>query len=480
MPTRQPRRRTSRSSNAARSGIDRLNELHGADRFFLFHRERRWNEREQRWMGWERKRGKLDGVQSAAARRDRHELHVRQGDLLDSADGPLRHHAGLRHAAADGSGPAPGRRAGASAEPAALRCQPRPRHRRLRRAAAARRGQRGQRQPDGVREGVLRPCRHRSVHDGGVRRLSGSLPRRQLRRQGHLRRRRVRSRARRTACPRTRCSATICSKGSTRGPACAPTSSSSTTTRRTTWRSRRGSTDGCAATGRSCAGCGARVPDANGRAVSATRCRSSRAGRSSTTCAAACCRRRWSRCSPPDGRCLPGSRAAVDGAGGPGAGLSGVRPGRPLARRAACAACRCASTSPRERDNLVTSARQVAALERRSWRTRAGVMARRHRADARGACWSRAGACSNGSPPIAPRSVDAVVRRRSATDVGGAGAGRRDRRCSWRCRARRVCLLALPILIALVLSPHRLRRPGRPLDARSAAARRAPSVRRCA
>ena len=31
----------------------------GGARFFLFHRKRTWNEREQKWMGWERKRGKL-------------------------------------------------------------------------------------------------------------------------------------------------------------------------------------------------------------------------------------------------------------------------------------------------------------------------------------------------------------------------------------------------------------------------------------
>jgi cyclic beta-1,2-glucan synthetase len=43
----------------ARAGIDTLNERYGAGRFYLFHRERRWNEGEQRWMGWERKRGKL-------------------------------------------------------------------------------------------------------------------------------------------------------------------------------------------------------------------------------------------------------------------------------------------------------------------------------------------------------------------------------------------------------------------------------------
>jgi cyclic beta-1,2-glucan synthetase len=45
--------------DVARQGIDRLNARHGADRFFLFHRERRWNPQERRWMGWERKRGKL-------------------------------------------------------------------------------------------------------------------------------------------------------------------------------------------------------------------------------------------------------------------------------------------------------------------------------------------------------------------------------------------------------------------------------------
>ena len=48
----------------AAAAIDRLNLLHGeaaggGARFLLFHRERRWNEAQGRWMGWERKRGKL-------------------------------------------------------------------------------------------------------------------------------------------------------------------------------------------------------------------------------------------------------------------------------------------------------------------------------------------------------------------------------------------------------------------------------------
>ncbi|MCC6987804.1 MAG: hypothetical protein IT181_02325, partial [Acidobacteria bacterium] len=47
----------------ARAGIEGLNAKYGpghADRFFLFHRRRQWNAREQAWIGWERKRGKIE------------------------------------------------------------------------------------------------------------------------------------------------------------------------------------------------------------------------------------------------------------------------------------------------------------------------------------------------------------------------------------------------------------------------------------
>ncbi|MDI6451577.1 GH36-type glycosyl hydrolase domain-containing protein [Anaerobaca lacustris] len=37
-----------------------LNQRHGGERFFLFHRERKWCDCEQRFIGWERKRGKLE------------------------------------------------------------------------------------------------------------------------------------------------------------------------------------------------------------------------------------------------------------------------------------------------------------------------------------------------------------------------------------------------------------------------------------
>ena len=46
----------------ARAGISQLNARYaesGHAPFYLFHRSRRWNEAEGKWMGWERKRGKL-------------------------------------------------------------------------------------------------------------------------------------------------------------------------------------------------------------------------------------------------------------------------------------------------------------------------------------------------------------------------------------------------------------------------------------
>jgi cyclic beta-1,2-glucan synthetase len=49
--------------DAAAAGIARLNrthgDVHGEERFLLLHRRRLWNPGQGRWMGWERKRGKL-------------------------------------------------------------------------------------------------------------------------------------------------------------------------------------------------------------------------------------------------------------------------------------------------------------------------------------------------------------------------------------------------------------------------------------
>ena len=60
---RPTRPETRRSSSRARAGVQALNLKFGtdhADRFFLFHRDRQWNVGEQAWIGWERKRGKIE------------------------------------------------------------------------------------------------------------------------------------------------------------------------------------------------------------------------------------------------------------------------------------------------------------------------------------------------------------------------------------------------------------------------------------
>ncbi len=44
----------------AMESMEALNRRHGDGRFLLFHRERAWSESEQKFIGWERKRGKLE------------------------------------------------------------------------------------------------------------------------------------------------------------------------------------------------------------------------------------------------------------------------------------------------------------------------------------------------------------------------------------------------------------------------------------
>lgn len=56
-----------------RSGIVELNDKHpekGGDNFFLLHRPRKWNETEKLWMGYERKRGKLEDLNRYLMRKD--------------------------------------------------------------------------------------------------------------------------------------------------------------------------------------------------------------------------------------------------------------------------------------------------------------------------------------------------------------------------------------------------------------------------
>ncbi|MGD8632950.1 MAG: glucoamylase family protein [Anaerolineales bacterium] len=67
---------------AAVQGIEGLRAKYGGTRFYLLHREREWVETEQKYIGWERKRGKLEELNrliSGAADKERREI-VRVGD----------------------------------------------------------------------------------------------------------------------------------------------------------------------------------------------------------------------------------------------------------------------------------------------------------------------------------------------------------------------------------------------------------------
>jgi cellobiose phosphorylase len=74
--------------NLARQGVEALNEKYRSsqgDIFFLFHRPRRWNPREQIWMGYERKRGKLAAL-NAFLRGSRNSFSVFVGAIKVLSD----------------------------------------------------------------------------------------------------------------------------------------------------------------------------------------------------------------------------------------------------------------------------------------------------------------------------------------------------------------------------------------------------------
>jgi cyclic beta-1,2-glucan synthetase len=69
---------------AARGGIEALNARLGegrGDRFFLLHRARQWNPGERTWMGWERKRGKLEELNRLLRGAADTSFDVQVGDL---------------------------------------------------------------------------------------------------------------------------------------------------------------------------------------------------------------------------------------------------------------------------------------------------------------------------------------------------------------------------------------------------------------
>ncbi|HYQ90322.1 MAG TPA: glucoamylase family protein, partial [Candidatus Binatia bacterium] len=68
---------------AAIQGIQELNTRHGngrQDRFYLFHRPRQWNPRQGVWMGWERKRGKIEEFNALLRGATNTSFHIMVGD----------------------------------------------------------------------------------------------------------------------------------------------------------------------------------------------------------------------------------------------------------------------------------------------------------------------------------------------------------------------------------------------------------------
>jgi cyclic beta-1,2-glucan synthetase len=74
----------------------------GVERFLLFHRERSWCETEQKWMGWERKRGKLEQFNRFCVVEYSHVRRNASRRRLARVGGwrQVRHHAGCRYAVA--------------------------------------------------------------------------------------------------------------------------------------------------------------------------------------------------------------------------------------------------------------------------------------------------------------------------------------------------------------------------------------------
>ena len=189
---RDPRPRARRASQAlnARFGAEH------ADRFFLFHRDRQWNVGEHAWIGWERKRGKIEEFNRLlrGATDTSFSTQVGELDVLPSIRYCITLDSDTR-LPRDAAKRLIGIIAHPLNRPRIDRTR-RARHRRLRHPAAARQRDDGERGGIAVRPHLRRPHRRRSVHDRRLGRLSGPLRRRDLHRQGPLRRRRVHGRAR--------------------------------------------------------------------------------------------------------------------------------------------------------------------------------------------------------------------------------------------------------------------------------------------
>ena len=154
--------------------LNRRHAAHGHNPFFLFHRDREWNEAERRWMGAERKRGKLDllnhfllghGARFPLTVGELDELNSTRYVLTLDSDTQLPRDTAwkLIGSMAHPSQPAGVRRANGGGEV------------RLRADATAHRDQHGIRGEVAFSGDLQRRNRVRSVHDGSVGCVSGSV-----------------------------------------------------------------------------------------------------------------------------------------------------------------------------------------------------------------------------------------------------------------------------------------------------------------
>ena len=74
-------------------GIEALNRNHGGNQFSLFYRDRIWSDSERVWMGWERKRGKLEEMNQW--------LLERRGIAVEKGRALTLHHAGSEESLSD-------------------------------------------------------------------------------------------------------------------------------------------------------------------------------------------------------------------------------------------------------------------------------------------------------------------------------------------------------------------------------------------
>ena len=221
---RRPRRsrRTPRSSRRPAPASPRSTPstpTAGADRFFLFHRLRQWNEREGLWMGWERKRGKIEEFNRLLRGATDTSFAVSVGDLsmlpdvkyCITLDSDTRLPRGVARELI-----------GIIVHPlnrADVRSAGRPRHRGLRHPAAAHQRHLHERGRVAVRPALFRAHRRRSRtpprSPTPIRTCSAraSSPARASTTSTRS------SRRSRTRCRRTRCCRTTCSRACTRASA---------------------------------------------------------------------------------------------------------------------------------------------------------------------------------------------------------------------------------------------------------------------